>query len=174
MTAQQAPKFLAPNEPGKPDFQNMSAKELVQAHNALTGGNRKAPFDSKADAIRRCEKLWAEQNPVVIQPAATIAEGKDSRFSGKKKSNGVKTGRVTSSKPAVEEKPKTERASFQRVIAIVAGKEPPREGTVTRKYYDLMGGSPTVGQYLDRCDDRKRASLELRNVIRGGRVSLKG
>lgn len=162
----------------KPDYMNMSAKELVEAHNALTGGNRRAPFDSKADAIRRCEKLWAEQNPVIIKPQTTIAESKKiaGKFKAAKKTPQVKA--LSGMAPlgiSKEGNSKEPRASLQRVIAIVPGTDPPREGTCTRKHYDQMGGSPTVGEYLDKFkEDRKRASQELRNVIRGGRVALKG
>jgi len=132
------------------DFTKMTGTELVQAYNALAGltGDppRKAKFHDRSEGIARCQALQ-EKLPQLPEskPPPTMAAS------------------VTPS-----------RHRLQKVIRLTQSENPHRPGTRAHEYYEGMKDAPTIGQFLDKFEDRDDANLYLWMECRNGNAKVLG
>lgn len=130
----------------KPDFAHMSGPQLLVAYNQLVVSPRKAKFKDLKEGITRCERAYEEW--LSRQPKA--------------------------SEPTKATKPSADGDG--RVIRLLSEENPRKPGTDAHAHWELMKGSPTVSQYLDKFDagNRRRARQWLSNTVRDGHAKLLG
>jgi hypothetical protein len=123
---------------GKPNYEQMNGQQLLDAYNAMSLTKRKSKFQTKQDAVKACERLWAEKAP---QPAPKAPRARPVR---------------------------TTTSRLQMKIYPAGGDKTLRPNSDGQKHLDKMKGEPTIGEYLSKFspEARRTASQWLSNLIR--------
>jgi hypothetical protein len=122
----------------------MNGAQLLEAYNKLSPTKRKAKFTNKEEAIKRIKPLLKTPEKPAAKKAATA------------------------------KKTKAPSSSEDAVIRIKSDGNPRRDGTDAHLHFKAMMGGITVGKYLAKFEDRKKAKQWLWNTVRDGHVELLG
>lgn len=171
-----------------PDFASMTNAQIIEAYNDLNSDipdfkPRKAAFPGKDEGVARCQaswKTWAKANP-------ETPEDKAARIEAAKVARAAEKEARAAAKPAkAEKKAKVQtngaggtKGGLEDTIKVLAPQNPYREGTVSRKMFEVMQKYSVVGDYLDHAakhskvaeeNRRKDAGVWLGNAVRAGHV----
>ena len=129
------------------NFDNLTGAELLDAYNTLCGLTGDPPRKAKFHDREQGIARCEALQAKLPQPPPTKA-------------------------PPVVERPSLARLAKR--IRLQGGDNPHREGTRAHKYFEAMRGGPTIGEYLDKFEDRDDANLYLWTECRNGRAEVLG
>lgn len=157
----------------KPDYENMSGVELLAAYNSMAEKPRTSKFETKIDAIRKCNALWAQKSGA-LKVVAT--NGPDLEETKEKENY-----------PAPRAKSPTKRdATAAMLVELqvnvleqdtlwVSQGNPRRAGTGAYEAFEILKKSKTRGEYFSHFEgahDRKDAGLRLKHNEKDGFVKF--
>jgi hypothetical protein len=156
----------------KPDYENMSGAELLAAYNSMAEKPRTSKFETKADAVRKCNALWAQKSGALKVVATNGPELEPS----KEKENYPA--------PKKREPLKRDIKAAQKVEILYEGTyegkdadmgNPRTPGTGAWEAFEILRKCETRGEYFSHFTtprEKKDAGLRLKHNEKEGYVRI--
>jgi len=146
----------------KPDFDSMSGAELLAAYNSMAEKPRTSKFETKADAVRKCNALWAQKSGTLKVVATNGPELEPS------------TEKENYPAPKKREPLKRDLKATQK-IEILVEDNPRKEGTGAWEAFEILRKCETWGEYFSHFTtprEKKDAGLRLKHNEKDGYVRI--